>query len=839
MLSIVTPTNSAPPSARPSAPPRRAAMSRPAPPEPSAVRNPWVWASPAWCASSVARALLVSCLAVALVGLPSRARAQDTAGIGSVYGAVIDAAGAPARDVGVCVVDTGRCATSDAQGEFRIAEVRAGVYAIEIAAPGLPTFVSGAVEVRAGLDAQVQVTLPALDQLTETVSVSAPVFTAPSEIKTSGFVIEQREVAKTAGALQDVSRYLQSLPGVVIGSNDFRNDLIVRGGSPLENLFIVDNVEVPNINSFANFAAAGGTNSLLDAELIRDITFLTGGYPAPYVNRLSSVLQLSLREGNRERFEGRATVGFAGAGTILEGPLGRSRRGSWIVSVRRSFLDFFADDLGFGGVPVAYTYNGKATYDLSARDRLWVVNLSGNDSIRLGPTEGNASSDEINTLDIRYQGWRSATGLNWQRLIGTRTVGLLGVTHSEARVTQRVKDLVRFGTTGDSIEELIARSPTVYREDSAEGETTIKYDLTTTVPTIGKLQVGGTLKLFRIDYDTAQPLGDDSPFSPAGGVNAFALRRDDLATQAGAYVQASSSMGRRTSVTWGARIDRYGALGATRVSPRFGVSYTINDRWSGKAALGLYYQQPLFLLLSAFPDNRDLAPTRASHVVTGLSYTPSATFRMTLEAYQKDYRDYPVARDFPGYSLANAGDTFAVPELLLPLVSEGEGRSRGIEWFAEKRFTDRWFGQANLGVFRTRHAGRDGVRRPGTFDSPVVFNAVGGYRFTPRWEASVRVVSLSGRPYTPFDDTLSAAARRGVFDLTRVNGERAPNYFRLDARVDRTFFARGKPFLVFIGVQNLTNRRNVGQATWNRQLNQAEFNEQLGAFPLVGIDWRF
>ena len=161
-----------------------------------------------------------------------------------------------------------------------------------------------------------------------------------------------------------MSRYVQTLPGVVIGTDDFRNDLIVRGGSPLENLYVVDNVEIPNTNTFANFASAGGTVSILDAELLQDITFLSGGYPAPYINRTSSVLQVTQREGNRERFEGRATVGFAGAGAILEGPLGAAGKGSWVVSARRSFLDLFTQDLGFGGVPVLYTVNAKAVYDL-------------------------------------------------------------------------------------------------------------------------------------------------------------------------------------------------------------------------------------------------------------------------------------------------------------------------------------------------------------------------------------------------------------------------------------------------------------------------------------------
>ena len=163
--------------------------------------------------------------------------------------------------------------------------------------------------------------------------MTAPAFQAPEAVKNSGFLVAPREILKSAAALQDVSRYVQGLPGVVIGTNDFRNDIIVRGGSPLENLFVVDNVEIPNINAFANFASAGGTVSLLDAELLQDVTFLTGGYPAPYINRTSSVLQVTQREGNRKEFGGWATLGFAGAGAILEGPInvgkGRGRDRGW------------------------------------------------------------------------------------------------------------------------------------------------------------------------------------------------------------------------------------------------------------------------------------------------------------------------------------------------------------------------------------------------------------------------------------------------------------------------------------------------------------------------------
>ncbi|MEW6322648.1 MAG: TonB-dependent receptor [Acidobacteriota bacterium] len=781
----------------------------------------------------------------ALLAVAAAAAAQDTAGVGTIRGAVAAPDGRPAPDVAVCVTATGQCGVSGSDGGFTITDVRAGTYRLEIVAPGRPPIASPDVQVRAGLDALVDVALPRLDGFENTVTVTAPVFEAPIEVKTSGFLVSSADVARSAGALQDVSRYVQTLPGAVIGSNDVRNDIIVRGGSPLENLFVVDNIEIPNINTFANFASAGGTVSILDSALIEDVTFLTGGYPASYTNRTSSVLQVTQREGSRERFGGRATLGFAGAGTVLEGPMGRAGKGSWIVSARRSFLDIFTDDVGFGGVPVLYTLNAKAVYDLTPRDRLWAVSISGWDTIRLGLSDEATPDDledEVTNFDIRYDGWRSATGINWQRVFGRRGVGLLGLTHSEARVTSQVKDLVRDGIPpiDRPASEVIAASPVVFRDASREGETTVKYDVTAYLPRLDKVQAGGALKAFQVDYDTAAPLGTDNPYSADRGLNAFDLSLKFTAYQAGAYLQASESLTRRLSVTWGGRVDLYEYLGETRFSPRAAVSYALTDRLSWRASYGRYYQQPFFLFLAAFDENRELVPFRATHYVSGLEWRLGDGSRVTVEAYRKDYGDYPVATQFPSLSLANVGDTFNVREILFPLTSAGRGRARGVEIFAERRDTGgRWYGQANLAVSKARHAGLDGVFRDGSFDYPVVGNLVGGYRVGAGWEASVRVAYLAGRAYTPYDVAASTAQRRPVFDLTRVNAERAPDYFRLDVRVDRTFTVRGRPLTLFAGVQNVTGRRNWAGLEWNRRSNTATVEDQLGVFPIVGFDWKF
>jgi hypothetical protein len=785
------------------------------------------------CSVAVVTAIAIAC------GAP--AGAQDTSGLGTLRGVVLDAEGARVEDVAVCVPATAQCAVSDANGQVTLA-VRAGDHALEIVVPGQQLVVSEHVVVRAGLENVVEIVLPAFDGVRQTVTVTAPAVVVPEEVKTSSHLVSRDDVTGGAGALQDVSRYVQVLPGVAIGSDDFRNDLIVRGGSPLENLYIVDNIEIPNINTFANFASAGGTVSILDAQLVDNVTFLTGGYPAPFGNRTSSVLQIAQREGRRDRTAGWATVGFAGAGGIVEGPIGRGRRGSWVASARRSFLDLVTSDVGIGGVPVTYTLNAKRGYDLSPRDRIWAVNVTGVDDVRLGLTETSDLEEELSNLDIRYSGWRSASGVNWQR-VSRSGVSLLGVTHSRARVDQRVSDLLRNGLPDPAapVADQLAAGELVFREQSAEAETAVRYDVTIAAPFARKLQAGATLKMSQLDYDAASPFGTDSPFFTVPDSNPFDVRQRFRAFQGGVYAQASRPVTPRLSATAGARIDRYAFIDATRVSPRLGAEYVLTPRVALRASAGLYYQQPFFLFLVAYPENRSLKPFRSDHYVGGLRVDLDPATRVSLEAYWKGYRDYPVSSQIASLSLANVGDTFAVRDILFPMTASGRGNVAGVEASVERRGEPgrRWSGLANVAFSRARYAGLDGVLRPGSFDYPIVANINGGVRLRTAWSLAVRGTYLGGRPFTPFDVERSSAQRRGVYDLSRLNAERAPDYFRLDLRLERRFRRADRDAVVFAGVQNVTNRENVAGYSWDRRNNAVRTSTQLGVFPILGIEWPF
>jgi len=291
-------------------------------------------------------------------------------------------------------------------------------------------------------------------------------------------------------------------------------------------------------------------------------------------------------------------------------------------------------------------------------------------------------------------------------------------------------------------------------------------------------------------------------------------------------------------VTLGGRFDNYEYIGYSRFSPRAAATYKLSRDLAWSGSYGRYFQQAPFLFLSTFPENRHLLPLSATHFVTGLEYTPNPESKLSVEVYRKNYRDYPVSAQFPTLSLANMGDSFDPTQSLIPLVSAGRGRAEGVELFAMRRSTT-WNAQASVAWSRTRHAGLDGVLRPSSFDSPVVVNLLAGRRLGQKWTVSGSFKYLSGRPYTPFDETLSREQGRGIFDLTRVDALRAPAYMRLDLRVDRTWTVRDKPLTVFFGAQNVTNRQNLLIHTWNRITNEPTSVNQQGLFPVVGLEWRF
>ncbi len=651
------------------------------------------------------------------------------------------------------------------------------------------------------------------------------------EAPTSSYAFSYDEVRRAPGAIGDVSRLMQALPGMVV-SNDQRNDLIARGGSPIESVTIVDHIEVPNLSHFGAQAGSGGPVTMLNNELLRDATLHTGALPSRMGNRLSAALDLRLRDGSRDRHSVELDVSAAGAGAVLEGPLGTTRdtaraRGSYIVAARRSYLELLAAPLGVSAIPEYWNMQGKVSVDLSTRDQLSAVVLAGLDYVRFGVDETDTSEPLLDEIDQR--GWRAVSGATWRRQLRD---GAMRMTASDVRSLYRVDvSNVWFGP------EL------VFRNRSLESEQSLAWDLTRDVAHVGTVSVGALLRRMGGDVDLTIPFGAQNPLANAPGrVDTVAAVDRVTATVHGVHAQLSRDVvvaGRRLSLTGGARIDHFGLTRAALVSPRLGGVFALHSAWSWSFSAARYHQSVPLVFTVAAPENRALAPMRADHLVTGVAWMPTPEWRVGVELYRKAYREYPVSTRYPTLSIANGGDAFGVNGSLLAFNSAGTGLAHGIELSARRTFSGNWYGHANVTWSRVQHAALDGISRPGAFDAPRAATVLGGWRAGDGWEFSTRISYADGRPITPADAMRSRMQNRLVLDLTRVADERTPAYARWDVRVDRRSVVRGRTVAAYLELQNMLNRNNVWQYVWNQKVNRLQAVRQTAFLPVLGlnIEW--
>ncbi len=770
-------------------------------------------ASPPWLHAQGARPAAPS----ALPAQPART--------GTIQGRVLDRdTQQPVAEAQVQLVGSTAGALSDTEGRFTITGAPVGTQVIRVLRIGYrPTTVSDLL-INPGRPTQVEVQL---ETATATLAATRVVagnasFVAPRNAPSSRITMSYEEIRRAPGAIGDVSRLVQSMPGVLTG-NDTRNDIIARGGSPMENLFLVDGLEVPNLNHFAGQGSTGGPIGMLNNELVRDVAFFAGAFGPRYGNRLSSVLDISLREGNPDGRRTEFDMSNAGAGIVTEGPLGS--RANYLVSGRQSYLDLVAPLIGLTAVPYTTNFQAKFTWRPGARDVVKLVGIGGFDRIDFtSTTEDTDDPDPPGTT--RFRGDRWTGGASWQRLLGARGVGTLVASASTNANDVRVREDF-FGTTP------------VFVNDARENEYTLRYDATFNVPGLADVNVGASAKRLTITSEISSPFGVNNPFSASRvRVDTLAANRTDGVNIAGAYLELVRSFG-SVDAAASVRGDRFAQSNASRLGPRAAITWRAASAFSVSGTWGRYHQQVPIVYTVNVPANASLSPMRADHSVLAARWTPRDNVLLSVEAFDRQYRDYPVARDYAQLSLANTGDQIGVQELLFPMTSDGTGRSRGLEFFAQQKFTGSTYGQVSYTRSQVEHRARDGQWRPGGYDAPNLFTAILGAKRGTKWEFSTRGSYSSGRPLTPLNAIAASEQNRLVYDLQRFNGDRTPAYARLDVRIDRRFLVRGSWLSTYLDLQNITNRDNRSVQQWNSKLRNVEWREQIAFFPVIGINWKF
>ena len=647
------------------------------------------------------------------------------------------------------------------------------------------------------------------------------------ELKTSSFnnrdeespvskrTISATEIYRNPGGNRDISKVIQVLPGVA-STVSFRNDIIVRGGAPNENKFFLDGIEVPNINHFATQGSSGGPVGMINVNFIQNVDFYAGAFPANRGNGMSSIMEFKQIEGNKERLRGTFMVGSSDIGLTLDGPTGKNS--SFILSARRSYLQFLFEALKLPFLPTYNDFQYKHSFNFNDKNQLTIIGLGAIDNFELNKSvnDGITDSEEIakneyflNNLPVNEQ-WNYTIGANWKHFsensFQTMVISRSHLNNSATKYQNNIEieENLLLDYSSEEIENKFRIESTKRKEgwnwNIGAGFENVLYKNTT----FNKKQIDGIPTI--ID------------FSSKLTVNKFA-----------AFTQLSHSFfENRLSLSAGLRTDfnDYSSEMSNpidQLSPRFSASYSLTEKLSASFNLGRYYQLPAYTVMG-YRDSNNVLVNKENEItyiqndqfVAGLEYNPDNYSKITLEGFYKIYDNYPFLLD-ENISLANLGGDFGVIGNE-PANSTSQGKSYGFEVLMQQRMSSSIYGILSYTFVRSEFKDQFGDYVPSSWDNRHILNITAGKKFNKDWEFGAKFRLLGGSPYTPYDIALSSQkevwdiTQQGVNDWSRLNTERNGIAHGLDIRIDKKWFFKKWALNAYIDIQNVYNSKTKVQS---------------------------
>ena len=716
-------------------------------------------------------------------------------------------------------VKGGAATTSDAGGSFRL-EVESGVYDLEISAEGFAPIIKNQIAVTGSrntlLDVQLDVTL------SESVEVRSETFAENTEQTVSNVTLSREEIRQTPGSGGDPLRVLNSLPAVGAASGEFA-DLLVRGGTAEENLTFIDNVPVQDFTYFTDKydGNRGGRASILAPDIFERAEFSAGGFGVRYGDRMSSALDVTLRQANRERVQGVIFADSGTAGVSVDLPLGK--RGGWLFSARRSYIDVALDVAGIAeqgiiGYPRTLDFTNKLTYDFTPRQKLSVSVLNFFEDFEQTDEQAFNIDRRTDRFRMRRTSRRLVAGATLSSIFGEKTL---------AQTT-----LWATGAHNDGAFYLPASDFLQRSRDLRDSQLGIKEEATSELTKKLQAGFGGGLYFDRADYFTFENTGRfysplEEEFNAAPRSNRLRL---DATTSAYAYAQATWRIAPRVSLTPGLRLDRYGVTRETLASPRFAARVDAAPRLAFTFAAGIYRQPPSLFVLSLTRGNRSLRTQRAAHLVGGVEWLARENLRVRFEAYRKSYDDLVVQPLRPTQNFAADGNYF----------NTGGGVAEGFEVSLQKALSGLFSGQASYGFTRSRRRFSDGgVDFPSDFERPHQLTLIGVTRFRG-FAVAAKYRVASGLPYTrrtPVKTPFAFIQR--VARESDVNALRLSNFASLDLRAEKRFAFRRWSFAPYLDYFNITNHDTVVQTNYEFYQRTPQYLSENQRLPIFGLRIEF
>lgn len=730
--------------------------------------------------------------------LPTLAFSQK----GKIKGTIINAkTNEPVEFAGIQIQGTTLGTTSQQDGVFELANVNPGFVRVVVSFVGFETTVSPEIQVMGNKTSFIDVYLPESSVELDAVIVRPNYNMKRIESPISVISVGVRDIEKGAGVNRDVSKVLQTLPGV--GATDpNRNDLIVRGGGPSENVFYLDGIEIPIINHFATQGSSGGVVGVINPDFVEEISFYTGAFPANRTNALSSVMDIRQRDGSSNQIRTSLAIGASDAAATVEGPV--NDKSTFIVSARQSYLQLLFKLIGLPFLPTYNDFQAKYKLKIDNKNELTIIGIGAIDNLVLNTdleTSGTESQKYLLSYLPVYKQWNYTVGGVYKHF---------GYSFIDTWVLSRSMLQNKNFKYRDNDESNDKMSD--YKSDEAINKLRFEREY----PYMAmKLKIGAGVNyahytnnsfrsVFRNGSEELQKYNTELDLF---GYQVFAQLSDVFLDQ-----RLKLSLG--VNVV-GNNFNNNMLNPLNQFSPRFSASYELSDKWDINANIGRYASQPAYTTMGFKRNgefvnkNEQLKYIISNQAIAGFEFRPSGNTRLSVEGFYKQYDSYPFSVE-DGISIASKGTEYGqVGDE--EITSTGKGRAYGVELLYKIIDLEKLNLTTTYTFFRSEFTDKENVYRPSSWDTRHMVNLIASYDFGKGWNVSARWRFSGGAPYTPIDMELSQ--NREAWDITnqyyldydKFNTLRLSSNHSLDLRVDKEIYFSKFALNFYADVQNAYN----------------------------------
>jgi hypothetical protein len=721
---------------------------------------------------------------------------------------------------------------TDEKGNYILTDIRPDRYEIKVSFAGYKEVVIPELIVTSGKEMILDITLEdefkKLDEVVVKASKKSGTINKFATVSARTFSME--EVNRYAGGRSDVARLVANFAGVST-PDDSRNDIVIRGNSPVGVLWRIDGMNVTNPNHFASVGTTGGAVSALNTNLLKNSDFFTSAFPAEYGNATSGVFDIGFRNGNSKKRETTIQLGvITGLEATTEGPINKEKGSSYLVGYRYGLAGvakLVGVDIGTTATPSYQDFSFKLNSGTSKLGKFSMFGILASSTINI--EGGNSNSLYGNGNQVDFASKIGIVGLNHFKQINTKSFisSTIGLNYS--KTDQTSYDFDRMANTS-FIKEVSNVAKTGYNFSST-------YNLKVSPKFFIKAGIQDELMGLDLFYKTKENSSD--AWKQVWDTNSYT-------NLAQAFVQAKYNISENLILNAGVHSQKFFLNNSVSVEPRLGLKYAVNSKSSFSLGYGLHSQmQPInvYFLQTQNTDgsydynNKNLDFTKSQHFVLGYDLQPFNDWRLKTEVYYQAISNVPVNTFSSSYSMLNTGSTFKT-DLEDNLVNSGTGTNYGAEVTIEKFFSKGYYGLFTSSLYSSKYKGSDGVERNTAFNGKYVFNILGGKEWKVGSEnrnkisTDIKFTNAGGRAYTPVDIAASQTTGQEVLS-TEAYSANYTNYFRLDLKGSYTINSKTKKLSqsFSLDLQNVTNHKNMFSQTFDNRSTSLNTTYQLGFFP--------